>query len=41
MVASQALDQDFVSETHPRMLSFGADARTIFAWGSNPASASV
>ena len=38
MVASQALDQDFVSETHPRMLSFGADARTIFAWGSNPAS---
>ena len=36
MVASQALDQDFVSETHPRMLSFGADARTIFAWGSNP-----
>ena len=38
MVASQALDQDFVSEEHPRMISFGADARTIFAWGSHPAS---
>ena len=35
MVASQALDQDFVSEEHPRMISFGADARTIFAWGSH------
>ena len=38
MVASQALDQDFVSEEHPRMISFGADARTIFAWGSDAAS---
>ena len=38
MVASQAGDADFVSEEHPRMLSFGADARTIFSWGSNPAS---
>ena len=35
MVASQALDRDFVSEDHPRMISFGADARTIFAWGSD------
>ena len=35
MVASQALDQAFVSEEYPRMISFGADARTIFAWGSN------
>ena len=36
LIASQALDRDFVSEEHPRMLSFGADARTIFAWGSDP-----
>ena len=38
MVASQALDQAFVSEEYPRMISFGADARTIFAWGSDAAS---
>ena len=35
MVASQALDSAFVSEDHPRMISFGANARTIFAWGSD------
>ena len=35
MVDSQALDQDFVSEEHPRVISFGATADTIFAWGTD------
>ena len=35
MVHSQALDQDFVSEEHPRVISFGATADTIFAWGTD------
>ncbi|MCY4386541.1 MAG: fibronectin type III domain-containing protein [Desulfurellaceae bacterium] len=38
MVDSQALDQDFVSEEHPRVISFGATADTLFAWGTNAAS---
>ena len=35
MVDSQGLDQDFVSERRPRVISFGATADTIFAWGTN------
>jgi len=35
MVDSQALDQDFVSDAHPRVISWGATADTIFAWGTN------
>ena len=38
MVDSQALDQNFVSEEQPRVISSGATADTIFAWGTNPAS---
>ena len=35
MVHSQGPDQDFVSEEHPRIISFGATADTLFAWGTD------
>ena len=34
--ASQALNKELVSKTHPRVVSWGADARFIFSWASNP-----
>ena len=33
---SQALNKEFVSRTHPRVVSWGADARFILSWASNP-----
>jgi len=35
MVRSQSMEKDFVSDTHPRVISWGATADTIFAWGTN------
>ena len=35
MVDSQGPDQDFVSEEYPRVISFGATADTMFAWGTD------
>ena len=34
---SRALNKEFVSKTHPRVVSWGADARFILSWASNPA----
>ena len=34
---SQALNKEFVSKTHPRVVSWGADARFILSWATNPA----
>ncbi|MYH33675.1 MAG: hypothetical protein F4133_07680 [Gammaproteobacteria bacterium] len=33
---SQALNKEFVSRAHPRVVSWGADARFILSWASNP-----
>ena len=33
---SQALGSQFVSSTHPRVISWGADAEFIFTWLTNP-----
>ena len=35
MVRSQSMEKDFVSDKHPRVISWGATADTIFAWGTN------
>ena len=33
---SKALNKEFVSRTHPRVVSWGADARFVLSWASNP-----
>ena len=33
---SSALGAEFVSSEHPRVISWGADARFVFAWQTNP-----
>ena len=33
---SSALGAEFVSREHPRVISWGADARFVFAWQTNP-----
>ena len=33
---SQALNREFVSRTHPRVVSWGADARFVLSWATNP-----
>ena len=33
---SDGLGSEFVSGTHPRVISWGADARFVFAWTTNP-----
>ncbi len=35
---SKALAKDFVSGAYPRVISYGADARFVFSWGTDPAS---
>lgn len=36
VLESRALNKEFVSRTHPRAISFGADARFILSWATNP-----
>lgn len=36
VLESQALNRELVSRTHPRVISFGADARFILSWATNP-----
>ncbi len=33
---SRALNKELVSKTHPRVISFGADARFILSWATHP-----
>ena len=33
---SDALGSEFVSTDHPRVISYGADARLVFSWQTNP-----